>query len=496
LSSLIVRRPIATLLVVTFLVIWGLITHGTSAGAGDEPHYLMIARSLAFDGDADLANDYADERSLIAAGKLDPDLHARPGRGGVLRSVHDIGLPLLAVPALWVVYPTAERLGEAIPASWLARFRLNPSLLLRHQISLLMAIVAGCVAVELWRLLKATGASPTHAFWWALLGVLSPPLLSHAFLFFTEVPSALLVLISLRRLLSPPGSMGGALLTGLTLGFLGLVHVRNAPIALGLALVALGRHEAIGWRRLGAMAGGLGLVVLVRTAIHQHFWGSPFLDRHARVGGLDALDVMGREAMVRATGMLFDQEFGLLIYGPIYVLAPAGMALLWRRLPQIGRPLCLVWATYVTALIVSIVNPYGWVGGFSPAARFLVPIAPLMLVGASMCARSVRGVARAFVTALIALQLTLDAAVWQMPRLLWNDGDGVSAFRSRLPDAMSGLWTLFPTWHAPDSRTEPFWIASAILLTLTVWLLTAPGRLERAHHRSRAGAPSYPVAGG
>ena len=37
---------IAKLLFVVFLVVWGLMTHGTYAGSGDEPHYLIVAQSI------------------------------------------------------------------------------------------------------------------------------------------------------------------------------------------------------------------------------------------------------------------------------------------------------------------------------------------------------------------------------------------------------------------------------------------------------------------
>ena len=53
------------------LVLAGLITHGTYAGTGDEPHYLAIAHSLAFDGDLDVANNYGASEPLIAGGSLD-----------------------------------------------------------------------------------------------------------------------------------------------------------------------------------------------------------------------------------------------------------------------------------------------------------------------------------------------------------------------------------------------------------------------------------------
>ena len=52
------------------LVLLGFITHSTNAGSGDEPHYLAIAHSIAFDGDLDLANNYGANEPLIAGGGL------------------------------------------------------------------------------------------------------------------------------------------------------------------------------------------------------------------------------------------------------------------------------------------------------------------------------------------------------------------------------------------------------------------------------------------
>ena len=84
-------RPFTLLTI--FLVSWGLTTHGKYSATGDEPHYLMIAQSLRADGDLNLANNYAQHDGvLFGAAGLEPETHARPGRGGILRPVHDIGL--------------------------------------------------------------------------------------------------------------------------------------------------------------------------------------------------------------------------------------------------------------------------------------------------------------------------------------------------------------------------------------------------------------------
>lgn len=470
------------LFIATFVTIWGLITHGTYAGAGDEPHYLMIARSLAFDGDVDLANDYADRSNLIGGGTLEPGAHVRPGPDGTLRPVHDVGLPLLAAPVVALAYQLAEYVANVVPVSWLERFRLNASLVFRHQISLLMALVTGLVTIELARWLAMTGATARHAFWWALLGVLSPPLLSHSFLFFTEIPSALLVLVTLRRILARGGTSASMLVTGLLIGLLCLVHIRNAPIALALVAIGAVQQRAIGWHGLGAMASGVGLMLVARTIIHARFWGTPFFDEHVRVGDTGPLMVAVSDAFQRLTGMLFDQEIGLLAYAPIYLLAPAGLIVLWRRLPRIGRPVCVLCAVYVAALITPMVNRHGWNPGFSPAARYLVPIAPLLLIGASMCARNVVGVTRVFVLVVIAVQVALDAIVWQMPKLLWNNGDGVSTLATSLPSWMGAAWTMLPTWHTTEARAWPFWAASALVVALAVWLIRAQPLIAPAHH--------------
>ena len=147
------HRAARSLLITVFFVVWGLITHGTHAGSGDELHYLMMARSIAFDGDFRFANDYDDPRNLVGAGTAKAEAHLRPGRDGVPRPVHDIGLPLLAAPFVRVMYPLAEWLSRRLPPEWMTKAKLNASLLLRHQISLAMAILAGLLAIEIARAL-------------------------------------------------------------------------------------------------------------------------------------------------------------------------------------------------------------------------------------------------------------------------------------------------------------------------------------------------------
>jgi len=101
--------------VLVAVVLWGLITHGTHAGTGDEPHYLAITHSMAFDGDLDLSNNYGASEPLIGGGVLVPGAHLRAGVDGTMRPVHDVGMPALFVPVARVAVPLTNFLARVLP---------------------------------------------------------------------------------------------------------------------------------------------------------------------------------------------------------------------------------------------------------------------------------------------------------------------------------------------------------------------------------------------
>ena len=211
------------------LVLAGLLTHGTFAGSGDEPHYLAIAHSLAFDCDLDLSNNYGASEPLIADGKLAPERHTPPGVDGVSRPVHDIGMPLLFAPYVRVARPVASWTAAHLSPSTLSRLRVTPTVLYRHTISLAMIVVSAWLAMQMFDVLTMVGSSPRTAFWSALLIALSPPLLILGILFFTEVLSAFLCLWVFRQIVLETAERATTwLLAGAATGFLLLVHIRTS----------------------------------------------------------------------------------------------------------------------------------------------------------------------------------------------------------------------------------------------------------------------------
>lgn len=463
------RRVIAA---VVFLTIWGLITHGTFAGSGDEPHYLIAAQSLAFDHDFDLANNYAMPGNLIGGGTLAPEDHARVGVGGILRPAHDVGLPIVFAPYVRLAYPLAETLARTLPPALLKRARLDDILIFRHLISLAMAVIAVALAVQLFELLRRTAASDAAAQRWALLIALSPPVLSLAFLFFTELPSALIIVWLFRLLTEPDERQPRWILVGAATGFLLLLHVRNIAVVAGLmawsaARLYRTRASTRDWTAWGA---ALAALLLVRAAVVHAFWGTWLTTPMAVAGdaAMPASGVLG-DMFVRASGLLLDQEFGLLTYAPMYLLvAPA---LLDRRTRAVQGVRAAVWlaAAYGLTVVVPYINIHGWIGGWSPPARMIMPVVPLLAVPLVAWAPSVQCIRRAVIAAIIGLQILIDAIVWQWPKALWNYEDGTSALLESVPT----LQRMLPAWNGPSVLAFRFvvfliaWAALSMLLART-----------------------------
>ena len=417
------RRALA---VVVVLVLWGFGTHGTFAGSGDEPHYLAIAHSLAFDGDLDLQNNYGPREPLVAGGTLEPGPHVRDV-GGTLRPVHDVGLPLIFAPFVRVAAPLAAGIAAQAPESLMRAAKLTPATLYRQIVSFASIALAVVLARLMFDALQILGASPRAAFWTTLLLIASPPLLAYSTLFFTELTSALLAFYAFTRLvLVAPRSAGTWALVGAATGLLVLVHARNVGLSIGLTVLAAAAIRRGGTRRdAAAFAAALAVMAALRTAITYRLWGTWLVTPHATTGVWEGWgDALGVSAM-RLVALLVDQEYGLLVYAPIYVLSVAGAVVLSRSRPGVLRALAIVAGAYLALVLFPLTNLHGWSGQWCPAGRFLTPIVPL--IGLPVYA-ALRAAPRAAAVLVVAVQVALSAYWWQHPKLLWNDGDGRAAF--------------------------------------------------------------------
>jgi hypothetical protein len=441
---------LAVLIVAT---LWGLISHSTYAGSGDEPHYLAIAHSLAFDRDLDLANNYGAHEPLIADGGLKPELHVQPGRGGMLRPVHDIGLPAVFVPWVVVMRPLAEALVAHLPPSALRKARLTPSTLYRHLVSTGMILITAFLAVLFRRFAIRTGTPPRVAFWGSALVVLSPPFLIFGVLFFTEVLCAVLfTVIVLWLFVERRWATTFIVFAGMGIGFLPFVHVRTVGLAAMLAIVAvwtLWRADAR--RQAILLASVVACGVLARGALNWFLWGTLITTPHARLGTTEGGPGLLSETLIRVLGLSVDQEFGLLPYFPVAVLALWGWRSFGNRNADLTRTLLLVSGAYLLTVVSPLTNAHGWTGGWSPPARFLVPVLPLLAI---VVIRGLSVAPRAIWAPIVAIQLGLNLYFFSNPKNLWNDGDGVAAVCARGGATFCGLLPSFTMLHATGQQAR------------------------------------------
>jgi hypothetical protein len=143
-------------------------------------------------------------------------------------------------------------------------------------------------------------------------------------------------------------------------------------------------------------------------------------------------------------GLLFDQEFGLLPYAPLFALAARGLPALWRTgWRQASAAWALVGVTVGTAAAWHM-----WRGGFNPPARFLVPVIPVLALGVAAALSSRRRVGAAL---LIGWGLWIGAAGMLEPQLVHRDRDSTAPFFRTLSGAQE--WTtLLPGYVVPATE--------------------------------------------
>ena len=379
---------------------------------GDEPYYLLVAHSLAYDFDADLADNYAagDSRAFVGRA-LEPQPGDPVGPESEIYSRHNLMLPLLLAPAYRLAGARGAEVVMALFAAALCWWTLR---LGRHYLR--------------ERPREAVAA------WW-LLAVFSP-LLLYSHQVWVEVPAALACVVSLDHLRelrydrqwTPRRWLG----MGLPLVFLPLLKIRFLMLAVPLLALAWW-HGGRPRKPLIAM----GLVLAAVTAgilAHNTLVYGNALKIHS-TAEFSLLSTPLSAYAEGGFGLLFDAAFGLAGSFPIWLLAVPGLLLAARRL----RPLLFDSLVVAAPYLVVVASRREWYGGWSPPFRYaLVGLPVLALALTPLLAERHRRGARLLVVALGALTLALTV-VWLIePGWTYNFADGRTLLIDRL-EAMTGI---------------------------------------------------------
>jgi hypothetical protein len=451
------------------LVYWWLLPWSTAERPpdGDEPWYLLMTHSLAFDLDAELTNNY---RQGDWRGFLDRPLEPQPGDPvgphGELYSRHNAFLPLLLAPA----------------------YRLGGLLGALATMAVLTAALAWATLALARRYFPERPGAVLLAYG---LTALAPPLVLYSHQIWVEVPAALLGLVALEliyRLAEAPASVGGSfwqsrrnrlwLALLVTLVALPLLKIRFMLLGLPLAALAWWRAGRQ-WRSglvLAAALGTLGGGILLHNqwrygnALKIHTWQEVELHHYSL-----------RQYFLGSSGLFWDAAFGLFFCAPLwFLLVPATLRLLRER-HRVLADLALFAGPYL-----AIVVPRSeWYGGWSPPFRYALVALPLLglLLAAILPERRGAG-ARALVAGLGLLTLALTVLWLAVPGWTYNFADG----RTYLLDHLSrftgtDMARLFPSSVRPRAATWVWPLVTGLLVPL---LWHWPRR--RSSFAGRAGA--------
>ncbi|MGE5834341.1 MAG: hypothetical protein ACM4AI_07680 [Acidobacteriota bacterium] len=371
---------------------------------GDEPHYLIITQSLIKDGDLRIENNH---RALDYAAyykyPLAPDM-LRRGRDGQIYSIHAPGLPVLVLPAFWLV---GYRGAQAT-----------------------VLIVAALCGALIWNLgWRATRSTRAAWFAWAAIAGTVTFLVQGATIF-PDGPAALAVAAGLGVLLSlnvhdhaAPISRRTLIASSALLACLPWLHTRFAVLAagFGLAIVwsitrdrASPRDERV--RRLVWFL-ALPLVSAVAwLGFFQVIYGTP--NPSAPYGPRPEASL----AFVPGglAGLLFDQQFGLMAYAP--VLAAAALGVVAARQSTARYVVTSTIAIAAVYLVVVATYWMWWAGVPATPARFAAAMLPMFAVPLAIAWERTGALGRSMLAMLLFVSLAITAVLLGVDRgaLAWN----------------------------------------------------------------------------
>src|SRR4051812_37684930 len=430
--------------------------HDPQPYSGDEPHYLLVSKSLIHDGDVDLRNDYLQQRyHEFVPGHINPHVNtslftlASPH----WYSMHGVGLPAVLVPAV-----AADGAHGAT-----------------------VAMVAIAVVVLLLTFLWArrfTGEIPLAAVATAALGF-SPAFLGLGGRVFPALPAAALLLGCLLILELPRREPRHLLLLGVLVGVSPWFHFKNG-LAFGtiavIAFVQVLRSSARAGRARPLLALAAPVVVsLVAYELSVRDWYGSWSPTRMVIPGNSLFALSAPRGLAAVS---FDAARGVLTNDPALLLILAGLPV-WLRLYR-GPVLRLALVLGPTILLQATFSD--WSGAHAPEGRYALQFVPAFIPAIALLLREAPRAVRLLAAALLGFQWLLAVAFvrvappWSVvgarsPLFTWIDKHHGPPLDHAMPTFDSYTALVHGSWRLAG------WVAvSALLLAYGATLARTLGR--------------------
>jgi len=427
--------------------------------AGDEPHYLVITQSLLEDHDLRIENNHRQgDYHQYYGGPLRPDF-LRRGQNGEIYSIHAPGVAALVAPV----------------------FALGGYPAVMAALALLGGCAAGLAWLAAWRVTRHAAAS---WFGWATVA-LSVPFFFQSFVVLPDgIGAAIVIAGTLAMIAGRDLSRARLVTTGAALAILPWLHTRFALLAAILGVLIAARNLGAGDFARRAVA------LLAVPMVSAVAWFSFFyviygtVNPAAPYGGYTQSGIANLPRGV--SGLLFDQQFGVIPNAPVYACAAIGLIAMVRRAPRLLIELLLIVGPYS----LSVASYQMWWAGYSSAGRFVVPVILTLAIPAAVWfAGASRGARIAGLAALL-LSVLITGALAGVERgaLLYNVRQSAAAswlvWISPLVDVTTGVPSLFQSG------------VRLVLMHAAIWALAAAVTAGIAVRLGRISVSAETVAAG
>lgn len=399
---------------------------------GDEPSYYLIATSLVFDGDVDLANQYASVTATRQAcptcppGSLSAAIDYRGD--GTLRPYHYIGLPLLIAPSVAI---TKSQTGPRLT----------------------VLLLSALAAFLLFRLLGRVMPRQPWLRWVVWIGVaFCMPVTVYATQVYPEMVAALAVIVVLSVLAQKPVRRRSLVGACCVTAFMPWLHVRLTILAVALTAVLCVRGlraaslAGMSRRRSAAGASSIAIPLILSMGLmmfmFNRWYGSPRLGAAYDIPRFEYLtDFEPSFAYRNFFGSLLNPSYGLLPWAPILLVGILGLGIAFRR----ARLTTIVGVT-AGLIYLGVSNGLGVTHGTSPPARYEITLVLALGVPLGLVAAKSR-FAAILATGLAALSLALTVQATRHYLDLYPAPGGGDAVTVPLARTLAAAWPRF--WERP-----------------------------------------------
>ncbi|MCA9391588.1 hypothetical protein KC614_00095 [candidate division WWE3 bacterium] len=325
---------------------------------GDEPHYVIQTISLVKYHTFDLTPTIEGEDYLpFHYAKLEAQSNA--GLGGRY-SVHAYFFSMLIAPAVAI-------------GLVLGKVQLF--------VALELALLSALGVVVMYKFIKGVFGIDWVALLTTAIFALSQPLVIYSHLVYPDILEGWGYVLAVYLIYLKELSRRNVTLISFTLAGVFFMHQKTITLTGLLLLWAMWKIFKQHKYRLALLLKDLrvylltipyGLSVLLLLVMNLFLFGK--FSFTAMIG--DVKTVFTVSPIVGILGNLFDQSHGIIIVMPVFVLVVLGFAALYQKKKE------LFWGIVITSFIFFIINMTyeDWLGGYSPAPRYMVPLLPVYSV--------------------------------------------------------------------------------------------------------------------